>query len=96
MLVRPDGRKEDARWYRGFYTNATTFDLEVALAHPESQEYTLLMTDIDMVAAELRKYADWGIPVLWRPLHEAEADGFGGAPKAPNPSSNCGASSTIG
>jgi mannan endo-1,4-beta-mannosidase len=85
MLVRPDGRKEDARWYRGFYTNATTFDLEVALAHPESQEYTLLMTDIDMVAAELRKYADWGIPVLWRPLHEAEGGWFWWGAKGPKP-----------
>jgi len=85
MLKRPDGSEENARWYRGFYTRATTFDLATVLAHPESQDYALLLTDIDMVAGELRKLADWGIPVLWRPLHEAEGGWFWWGAKGPKP-----------
>jgi mannan endo-1,4-beta-mannosidase len=84
-LVRPDGTRQDVRWYMGFYTRATTFDLEAALAHPEGADYALLMTDIDMVAGELRKLADRGIPVLWRPLHEAEGGWFWWGSKGPRP-----------
>jgi len=84
-IVREDGTKLDARWYRGFYANATTFDFETVLAHPESPEYALLITDIDMVAAELRKLAERGIPVLWRPLHESEGQWFWWGTKGPKP-----------
>ncbi len=84
-LVSPDGTKEDARWYMGFYTHATTFDLQAVLAHPESPDYALLLTDIDMVAGELRKLADRDIPVLWRPLHEAEGGWFWWGAKGPQP-----------
>ena len=84
-LVRPDGTREDIHWYMGFYTRATTFDLEAALAHPEGPDYALLMADIDMVAGELRKFAERGIPVLWRPLHEAEGRWFWWGAKGPKP-----------
>lgn len=84
-IVRPDGSKEDVHWYMGFYTRATTFNLEAALAHPEGTDYTLLLTDIDMVAGELRKLAGRGIPVLWRPLHEAEGGWFWWGAKGPKP-----------
>ncbi len=84
-IVRPDGTKQDARWYMGFYTRSTTFDLAEVLAHPEGADYALLLTDIDMVAGELRKLADWGIPVLWRPLHEAEGGWFWWGAKGPKP-----------
>ncbi len=85
VLVRPDGSRQDARWYMGFYTHATTFDLAAALAHPEGPDYALLLTDIDMVAGELRKLADRGIPVLWRPLHEAEGGWFWWGARGPKP-----------
>ena len=84
-LVKPDGTKQDARWYAGFYKHATTFDLEAALAHPEGADYALLITDINMVAAELRKLAEQDIPVLWRPLHEAEGGWFWWGTKGPGP-----------
>ena len=85
MLVRPDGTKQDARWYMGFYTRATTFDLAATLAHPEGTDYALLLTDIDMVAGELGKLADRDIPILWRPLHEAEGGWFWWGAKGPKP-----------
>ncbi|HTT56213.1 MAG TPA: glycosyl hydrolase [Opitutaceae bacterium] len=84
-IRHPDGTTENVRWYMGFYTKATTFDLEAVLAHPESQDYALLLADIDMVAGELRKLADRGIPVLWRPLHEAEGGWFWWGAKGPKP-----------
>lgn len=67
---------EEQPWYRGFYTEATDFDLATALADPNSTEYAELMDDIDTIADELRKFADADIPVLWRPLHEAEGEWF--------------------
>jgi mannan endo-1,4-beta-mannosidase len=67
-------------WWRGFYTDATTFDVQAALANPSSERYQLLLRDIDAIAFELKKFRDAGIPVLWRPLHEAQgnADGASG------------------
>jgi len=44
-----------------------------------SQAYRQLNEGIDLVAAELKKLADAGVPVLWRPLHEAsghQGDGW--------------------
>ncbi|MGL1956358.1 MAG: glycosyl hydrolase [Colwellia sp.] len=59
-----------------FYTNDTTFDVEAALADTSSAEYAELLVDIDIIAAELKKLADADIPVLWRPLHEAQGGWF--------------------
>ena len=59
-----------------FYTKDTDFDLAAALADTNSAEYAELINDIDIVAAELQKLEDADIPVLWRPLHEAEGGWF--------------------
>lgn len=69
------GSSEQA-WWSGFYSKATTFDLAAALADKNSAEYTALLADIDTVSAELKKLHDAEIPVLWRPLHEAEGTWF--------------------
>ena len=63
-------------WWKGFYASATTFDLGAALADTDSPEYQAIISDIDVIAAELKKLADADIPVLWRPLHEADGDWF--------------------
>ncbi|MEN0109885.1 MAG: glycosyl hydrolase, partial [Planctomycetota bacterium] len=63
-------------WWRGFYTNATTFDIAQAMANPNSNDYALLMRDIDEIAVELKKFQAADIPVLWRPLHEAQGGWF--------------------
>ncbi|GAA3289499.1 hypothetical protein GCM10020295_01520 [Streptomyces cinereospinus] len=80
-LVDEPGRE----WWRGFYTDATTFDLAAALADPSSEEYRLLLRDIDAVAAQLSRLRDAGVPVLWRPLHEAEGGWFWWGAKGPGP-----------
>ncbi|WP_234320334.1 glycosyl hydrolase [Streptomyces sp. SBT349] len=72
-------------WWRGFYTDATTFDVAEALADPESEEYGLLLRDIDAIAVELLRLQDAGIPVLWRPLHEAEGGWFWWGAQGPGP-----------
>lgn len=63
-------------WYSGFYSTATTFDLKAALANPNGADYQALLADIDTISAELKKFADADIPLLWRPLHEAQGAWF--------------------
>ncbi len=78
------GQKVDASWYRGFYTNATTFDLQSALANPKGEDYRLLLRDIDAIAIPLAQLARAGAPILWRPLHEAEGTWFWWGAKGPD------------
>ena len=61
-------------WYRGFYSDATNFDLKAAMDKTDQAGYDYLISDIDAIAAELQKLEDADIPVLWRPLHEAGGD----------------------
>ncbi len=83
----PSGLLEskDEPWYRGFYTEATRFDVAQALGDPSSNDYALLLRDIDTIAIQLRKLQDANVPVLWRPLHEAEGAWFWWGAKGPKP-----------
>ena len=72
-------------WWRGFYTEATTFDVTKAMNDPGSEEYTLIIRDIDAIATQLKKLKDAEVPVLWRPLHEAEGAWFWWGAKGPEP-----------
>jgi mannan endo-1,4-beta-mannosidase len=66
----------DKLWWSGFYTRATTFDVKSALADTSSEKYRLLIRDLDAISAQLRKFQDAELPVLWRPLHEASGGWF--------------------
>lgn len=70
-------------WWSGFYTRATTFDVAYALAHPDSEDYQLLLRDIDVISNQLKRLQDAHIPVIWRPLHEAEGGWFWWGAKGP-------------
>ncbi|WP_364145528.1 glycosyl hydrolase [Paenibacillus sp. LPE1-1-1.1] len=72
-------------WYRGFYSDATTFDVAYALANPNSGEYKLLIRDMDAIAVQLKRLEDARIPVLFRPIHEAEGGWFWWGAKGPEP-----------
>ena len=72
-------------WWRGFYTHATTFDLEATLADPSSERYRLLLRDIDAIAVQLEALQAADVPVLWRPLHEAAGGWFWWGAKGPEP-----------
>ncbi|WP_197289859.1 glycosyl hydrolase [Saccharothrix sp. NRRL B-16348] len=72
-------------WWRGFYTDATTFDVAAALADPNSTDHQLLIRDMDAIAVQLKRLADAKVPVLWRPLHEAEGGWFWWGAKGAGP-----------
>jgi mannan endo-1,4-beta-mannosidase len=72
-------------WWRGFYTDATTFDVSKAMNDNSSEEYTLILRDIDAIAVQLKRLKDANVPVLWRPLHEAEGTWFWWGAKGPEP-----------
>ncbi|MGO4731088.1 glycosyl hydrolase [Paenibacillus sp. 2KB_22] len=79
------GNEPGHEWWRGFNTEFTTFDVEYALNHPESEDYKLLIRDIDAIATQLKRLQEHNIPVLWRPLHEAEGGWFWWGAKGPEP-----------
>lgn len=58
-----------------FYTENTSFDITQAVI-PGTREYDSIISDIDEIAAQLKRFRDAGIPVLWRPLHEAGGGWF--------------------
>jgi mannan endo-1,4-beta-mannosidase len=47
-----------------------------ALNNPGSSDYNDILRDLDAVAGEMKKLQDAGVPILWRPLHEAEGGWF--------------------
>ena len=53
-----------------FYTSQTSFDIREALK-PGTWQNDFIMKDIEEVAGYLQLLEDEGIPVIWRPLHEA-------------------------
>lgn len=66
----------DTPWWKGFYTEGTTFNLDAALSGQDPEGYELLISDIGAIASELMKLQEAGVPVLWRPLHEASGGWF--------------------
>jgi mannan endo-1,4-beta-mannosidase len=58
-----------------FSTNKTTFDVS-RLSDESSPEYAAVIRDLDRVAEKLKILRDARVPVLWRPLHEAEGGWF--------------------
>jgi len=67
---------DTAPWWSGFYTYATTFNLTAALADPSGDDYALLLRDMDAIAKQLLRLQAANVPVLWRPLHEADGTWF--------------------
>ncbi|KAI0813223.1 carbohydrate-binding module family 35 [Xylaria sp. FL0064] len=72
-------------WYSGFYTAATDFDVAAALSDMTNANYTLLIRDIDAIAVQLKRLQDADVPILFRPLHEAEGGWFWWGAKGPEP-----------
>jgi mannan endo-1,4-beta-mannosidase len=61
--------------WKSFNANGTTFDAR-RVADETSREYAAMVRDIDLVAEKLKVLRDAHVPVLWRPLHEAEGKWF--------------------
>lgn len=61
---------------KAFYTeDIKNFSLKNAVT-PGTKEYEVAIHDIDLIAIELQKLEAAGVPVLWRPLHEANGNWF--------------------
>nr|6HPF_A Chain A, endo-b-mannanase [Yunnania penicillata] len=73
----------DQPWWSNFYTEATAFDIAAAMDDPDSADYNLLVRDIDAISELLLQLQDLDIPILWRPLHQAEGGWFWWGAKGP-------------
>ena len=71
-----DENKAEMHWYDGFRSKATKFDFSKAIKDKNSEEYSLIIRDIDAIAVQLKALQDADIPILWRPLHEASGGWF--------------------
>jgi hypothetical protein len=69
---------------RVVYSKDTRFDLPRALTDG-TDEHTAVLRDLDAVAAELKLLQDAQVPVLWRPLHEANGRWFWWGAHGPEP-----------
>ena len=67
---------------KAFYTVNTPFDASLALI-PGTPENKALLADMDVMAGILRPFCEAGVPILWRPFHEAEGDWFWWGAKGP-------------
>ncbi len=63
-------------WWGTFYTDSTKFNLKKALNGQDPAGYDMLMKDIDNIAQPLLEIQAAGIPILFRPLHEASGGWF--------------------
>lgn len=64
------------RWWGGFYTDNLNIDFSAIMDGKDKEGYDLLMADIDAIAVQLKKLQQAGVPVLFRPLHEASGGWF--------------------
>lgn len=88
---RTNGGIITAQWHwfapvggRAFYTADTTFDVTKAI-DPSQPEYALAIADIDAVARQIGRMAANRVPIIFRPLHEAEGGWFWWGAKGPGP-----------
>ncbi|MCM1558884.1 MAG: beta-mannosidase [Butyrivibrio sp.] len=72
-------------WYSGFYAEYTNLDLAKVMNGQDTEGYDLLMQDIDAIAQQLLILQEAGVPVLWRPLHEASGGWFWWGAAGPEP-----------
>jgi mannan endo-1,4-beta-mannosidase len=67
-----------------FYTADTNFDVS-KINDVNSPEYKAMISDIDLIAGYLKEFKTAGIPVIWRPLHEASGKWFWWGAKGAEP-----------
>lgn len=73
------------RWWQGFNIANTNFDIEAVMNGKDENGKVLLDRDIKEIAAQLNRLQDAGVPVLWRPLHEASGGWFWWGAKGAEP-----------
>ena len=63
-------------WYSTFRPEHTNINVTKILNGQDEEGYQLLMKDIDNIAQQLLLMQEAGVPILWRPLHEASGGWF--------------------
>lgn len=72
-----DPLRENDAFYSMKTNNNPRTDFDVSKVHDKaSPEYKAMIKDIDFIADYLKQLQQDGIPVLWRPLHEAQGGWF--------------------
>ncbi len=64
------------RWWGGFYTRNSTFDIAKVMNGQDPEGKKAIDRDIKEIASQLKRLEDAGVPVIWRPLHEASGGWF--------------------
>ena len=67
---------------KSFYAKYTDFDATKILQEG-TQERSAFYRDMDAIAKELLRFKEAGIPILWRPFHEADGEWFWWGAKGP-------------
>ena len=62
-------------WSNATYGVTTDFSPTKILTDKTSKEYLYFMDAVDLLATELKQLQDAGVPLLFRPFHEAEGGG---------------------
>lgn len=63
-------------WWGGFYTQSNKFDIAKVMNGQDAKGKKLLDRDIKEIAKQLKRLEKAGVPVIWRPLHEASGGWF--------------------
>ena len=75
----------DEQYGSAFYTKDTRFNLARAMNGQDPAGYQMLLDGIDAIAVQLLRLQEAGVPVLWRPLHEASGGWFWWGASGPEP-----------
>lgn len=67
-----DGRQ----WWESFRSEASDINLEAVMNGEDERTHKKLLDDIEDIAEQLKRLQEDGVPVLWRPLHEASGGWF--------------------
>jgi mannan endo-1,4-beta-mannosidase len=79
-----DTEQGTPRWWGGFNTSNTNFDIAAVMDGRDPEGKALIDADIAEIAKQLNRLRDAGVPVLWRPLHEASGGWFWWGAKGPD------------
>ena len=71
-----DKEKGHPCWWGGFYTKNSTFDIGDVMNGFDTEGKELIDNDIAEIAEQLLRLQAAGVPILWRPLHEASGGWF--------------------
>lgn len=82
-----DGNDENGnpRWWSGFSTSNVTFDIDAVMNGKDPEGKALIDADIAAIAKLINQLGDAGVPILWRPLHEASGGWFWWGAKGAEP-----------